>query len=47
MEAFKETAKFIGYIVFMPMFMIVGIIYKPLKWITHKCSNFDKSYYEN
>lgn len=33
-----DTAKFIGYIVFMPMFCIVGIMYKPLLWIVTKCS---------
>lgn len=33
-----ETLRFIGYILFMPMFILSGLIYKPLKWITHKCA---------
>lgn len=35
----KDTAKFIGYVVFMPMFCIVGIVYLPLKWLVTKCSS--------
>lgn len=39
-----ETGKFLGYITFMPLYMIVGCVYKPLKWIVFKCSNFDADY---
>jgi hypothetical protein len=39
-----ETFKFIGYVIFMPVFMLVGLMYKPLKWIVIKCSDFDASY---
>lgn len=41
-----DTLKFLGYIIFMPMFCLVGLAYKPLKWIVTKCSTFDKDYYE-
>lgn len=34
-----ETFQFLGYCVFMPMFCIVGIVYKPLLWIVTKCSS--------
>jgi len=37
----KQTFKFLGYIVFMTMFMIVGIVYMPLKWLTHKCADYE------
>lgn len=40
-----ETFKFLGYVVFMPMFIVVGLIYKPLKWLVYKCSDFDKTFY--
>lgn len=40
----KETMKFIGYIVFMIPFMIVGVTYKLLKSAVHYCADFDKNY---
>lgn len=41
-----ETLKLLGYIVFGALFIIVGCIYKPLSWITHKCADFDQDCYE-
>ena len=38
------TIKFIGYIAFMPMYILSGLIYRPLKWIVYKCSNFDQDF---
>ena len=38
------TMKFIGYLMFMPLFFIVGLVYRPLKWIVYKCSDFDKDF---
>lgn len=34
-----ETVKFLGYVVFMPLFILVGLVYKALQWLVHKCAD--------
>ena len=41
------TIKFLGYIMFMIPYLIIGCMYRPLKWIVWKCSDFDKEYFYN
>lgn len=38
----KMTAKALGYIAVLPAYIIIGCIYKPLKYAVSKLANFDK-----